>query len=103
MLQICLQGRLPRQDFYFEEILSGERTRKQFSSVILLILIQKGWVRMEQKLNLLDSLTQREVEGLLGLEVMEVGEWAVRSLLLTSWRVLVVGALAGGGAGGVGL
>ena len=45
VLQICLQGRLPRQDFYFEEVLSGERTRKQFSSVILLILIQKSWSR----------------------------------------------------------
>ena len=49
-------------------------------------------------------LIQREVEGLLGLEVGGDGEGRVgSSLLLASWRVLVVGALGGGGAGGVGL
>ena len=57
-----------------------------------------------QKLNLSDLLTQREGKGLLGLEVGGDGGGRVgSSLLLTSWRVLVVGALAGGGAGGVGL
>ena len=57
-----------------------------------------------QKLNLSDLLTQREVKGLLGLEVGgDGGGRAGSSLLLTSWRVLVVGALVGGGAGEVGL
>lgn len=57
-----------------------------------------------QKLNLSDLLTQREVEGQLGLEVGGDGDGRVgSSLLLASWRVLVVGGLGGGGAGGVGL
>lgn len=49
-----------------------------------------------QKLNLSDLLTQREVEGLLGLEAGGDGDGGVgSSLLLASWRVLVVGALGG--------
>ena len=50
VLRICLHGWLPREDFCFKEDLPGERTSEQLSSVILLVPIQKGRVRMEQEL-----------------------------------------------------
>lgn len=49
LLWICLHEWLPREDFCFKD-LPEERTREQFSSVILLVPIQKGRVRMEHEL-----------------------------------------------------